>query len=152
MNIDIDSIERYLHDRIPISQAMAVSVMAIDENGVILSAPLHPNINHRSTVFGGSISTLAILSAWTFVHVRLQALALPCQIVIKHNSIDYLKPIAGDFQAHCRTPPPPDWDKFIATIERRGKGRIVLNAEVFTPKGILAANFQGEYVALSHSR
>lgn len=36
-------------------------------------------------------------------------------------------------------------------IDRRGKGRIVLNAEVSTCEGIVAAKFQGEYVALINS-
>lgn len=58
-------VEQYLHQNIPISQQMAVSVVSIDEKGVILAAPLLPNINHHGTVFGGSISNLAILSAWT---------------------------------------------------------------------------------------
>jgi thioesterase domain-containing protein len=79
------------------------------------------------------------------------AVALPCRIVIKHNSIDYLKPIEGDFQAHCLTPTQLDWDKFIAAIDPRGKSRIVLNAEVSPGEGVVAAKFQGEYVALINS-
>jgi thioesterase domain-containing protein len=149
MDINCGSIEQYLHEQIPLSKAMSVLVTSIDKSGVILSAPLSPNINHRSTVFGGSISTIAILSAWTFVHVRLQSLELSCRIVIKSNSIDYLRPIEGDFQAHCLTPPQQDWDRFIALVSRRGKGRISLNVEVSDGE-ILAAKFQGEYVALHH--
>ncbi|MGK7937166.1 MAG: YiiD C-terminal domain-containing protein [Xenococcaceae cyanobacterium] len=70
MNVNCKAVENYLHEHIPISQVMAVSVDSLDESRVILSAPLAPNINHRNTAFGGSISTLAILSAWTFVHVK----------------------------------------------------------------------------------
>ena len=143
MNIDCDTIEQYLHEHIPLSQAMGVSVNSIDERGVMLSAPLLPNINHRSTVFGGSISTIAILSAWTLVHVRLQALNLHYRIVIKSNRIDYLKSIEGDFQAHCLTPPQRDWDQFIASLDRRGKGRIMLNAEV-AAGGVIGAKFRSE--------
>lgn len=71
MEIDCQSVTQSLYDRIPLSQAMAVSVISIAEDGIILTAPLDPNINHRNTVFGGSISTLAILAGWTFVSVRL---------------------------------------------------------------------------------
>ena len=108
MAIDCIAVEQYLHEHIPLSQAMAVSVIAIDDNGVILSAPLAPNINHRNTVFGGSISTLAILSAWTFVHVRLQKLNMSSRIVIQSNSLDYTNPALDDVQAHCLTPEPMD--------------------------------------------
>lgn len=147
MKVDRIAVEQYLHEHIPLSRAMAVSVTAINEGGVILSAPLLPNINHRSTVFGGSISAVAILSAWTFVHVQLQILSVPCQIVIQSNSVEYLKPIEAEFQAHCLTPPQQNWERFIAVVSKRGKGRIILEAEIFS-KGLLAGKFQGEYVAL----
>lgn len=147
MSVDCRAIEQYLHTHIPLSKAMAVSVCSISEHDVILTAPLTPNINHRSTAFGGSISAVAILSAWTFVHVKLQVLAIPCRIVIQSNSLEYLKPIEGDFQARCIAPPQRNWDRFIAMLSRRGRGRIVLDAEVYFD-GELAGKFQGEYVAL----
>jgi thioesterase domain-containing protein len=149
MDVSCTAVEQYLHEHIPLSKAMAVSVSSIDASGVILSAPLQPNINHRSTVFGGSISAVAILCAWTLIHVRLQVLALPCQIVIQSSNIDYTKPIETDFQVHCLTPADRDWDRFIATIARRGKGRLLLDAEVYC-RGLLSGKFQGEYVALGH--
>ncbi|PSB47247.1 YiiD C-terminal domain-containing protein, partial [Chamaesiphon polymorphus] len=67
MSVSCTDVEQYLHEHIPLSKAMAVSVSSIDSSGVILSAPLQPNINHRSTVFGGSISAVSVLSAWTLV-------------------------------------------------------------------------------------
>jgi thioesterase domain-containing protein len=149
VNVNCTDVEKYLHEHIPLSKAMAVSVSSIDSNGILLSAPIQPNINHRSTVFGGSISAISILSAWTLVHVRLQILAIPCQIVIQSSNIDYTKPIETDFQVRCLTPAERDWERFIATIIRRGKGRIVLDAEVYC-RGLLSGKFQGEYVALKH--
>ncbi|MGD1908519.1 MAG: thioesterase domain-containing protein [Leptolyngbyaceae cyanobacterium] len=147
MLIDCAEIEQYLHEHIPMSQAMAVAVEAIAETGVTLSAPLAPNINHRHTAFGGSISTLAILSAWTAVHVGLLREQIPCRIVIQRNSVDYLGPIEGDFQARCLPPTPQAWGKFLRAIARHGKGRINLVAEV-TAGGEVAGRFQGDYVAL----
>jgi len=147
MDIDLAAVEQYLHEHIPLSKAMAVSVTSINENGVILSAPLLPNINHRSTVFGGSISAVAILSAWTFVHVQLQILAIPCRIVIQSNSVEYIKPIQDEFQAHCVTPSQRSWQRFISAVSKRGKGRIVLEVELYA-QGLQVGKFQGEYVAL----
>lgn len=126
---------------------MNVSVVAIDESGAILSAPLLPNINHRSTVFGGSISAVAILSAWTLVHARLQMLSIACRIVIQSSEVEYLKPIERDFQAHCMSPLQPQWERFFATVIKKGKGRITLNAAIYSDSS-LAGKFQGEYVAI----
>ncbi|MEL6231462.1 MAG: thioesterase domain-containing protein [Cyanobacteria bacterium J06636_28] len=144
MAIDCIAVEQYLHEHIPISKAMAVSVTSIDDNGVVLSAPLAPNINHRNTVFGGSISTLAILSAWTFVHVRLQT---PSRIVIQSNSLDYTNPAQGDFQSHCLVPDENTWQRFLSTLSKRGKSRITLSANVYSAT-TLVGKFQGKYVAL----
>lgn len=144
MEIDYAKVEQYLYEHIPLSSAMAVSVTSINESGVILSAPLLPNINHRSTVFGCSISAVAILSAWTFVHVQLQ---IPCHIVIQNNSIEYIKPIKGEFQAHCVAPPRKNWNRFITAVSKRGKGRVMLGVEIYSGR-LLVGKFQGEYVAL----
>ena len=147
MDLSRAAVEQYLYDHIPLSRVMAVSVMSLSEQGVILSAPLDPNINHRSTAFGGSISAVAILSAWTLVHVQLQRLSMPCRIVIQSNSVEYLKPIKADFHAHCIAPPVQDWQRFVATLSKRGKGRIKLNADVYS-QGLLAGKFQGAYAGL----
>jgi len=64
--VTLGELQDYLHEHIPISSAMGVRVVACDESGVRLTAPLYPNINHRATVFGGSASAVAILAAWTF--------------------------------------------------------------------------------------
>jgi len=45
-------LESYLHEHIPLSKAMAVSVAEASVDSVTVSAPLEPNINHRATVFG----------------------------------------------------------------------------------------------------
>jgi thioesterase domain-containing protein len=147
MNVNCRSVEQYLHEHIPLSQSMAVSVISINENGVVLSAPLLPNINHRSTVFGGSISAVAILSAWTLVHIRLQLLSIDCRVVIQSNNVKYIQPIETDFQALCLTPPRQNWERFITAVTKWGKGRILLNAEIYS-SDLLAGKFQGEYVAL----
>ena len=94
---NIIEVESYLHEHIPLSKNMKVKVKQVDKNGITLIAPLTPNINHRSTVFGGSVSALAILAGWTLVHANLQALSLSSRIVIQRNSIEYLQPIDGDF-------------------------------------------------------
>src|SRR4051812_36859489 len=94
-------VERYLHAHIPISSAMGVRVVTAGPNGVTLSAPLAANINHRATAFGGSLSAVAILSAWAWLHVAMRDAGLPSRLVIQRNSVEYLAPIAGDFEARC---------------------------------------------------
>jgi thioesterase domain-containing protein len=147
MAVDLKAVERYLHTHIPLTRAMRVSVEAIDEHGVRLAAPPAPNINHRNTVFGGSAGTLAILSAWTLLHTRLGRTTPPSQIVIQRSSVEYLAPLHGDFQAFCASPDAARWDRFAAALQRRGRGRITLRAEILG-NGAVAGHFEGVYVVM----
>ena len=56
-------LQTYLHQHIPLFQAMQVTVVEASLQQVVLTAPVAPNINHRETVFGGSASAVAILAA-----------------------------------------------------------------------------------------
>lgn len=144
-------LETYLHDHIPLSRAMAVRVVSISDNKVILGAPLGPNINHRDTVFGGSASAVAILSAWSLLHLRLTAAGQPSRLVIQRNSMDYLAPIAGDFTATATNPPDAVWDSFMRMLTRRGVARITVGAELEYESKI-TGRLSGEFVAFGKDR
>ncbi len=117
-------LEQYLHRHIPLTQAMRLRVASAEEEQVVLEAPLEPNINHRDTVFGGSISALATLAAWSLVHVRLDALGMRSRLVIHRNTMEYLRPISGTFVACARIEDEDDWRRFLEALRRRGKARI----------------------------
>lgn len=140
-------LEAYLHSHIPLTAAMQVSVKAIAPDGVAVSAPLLPNINHRETVFGGSISTLAIVSAWGLVHTRLKDQGVSCRVVIRRHAMEYTAPITGEFCAVSRLPDPAAWGPFLKMMERRGKARISVAATVASGGGN-AGEFTGEFVAI----
>lgn len=139
-------LERYLHTHIPLSRAMGMEVRSVDEAGVRLAAPYAPNVNHRGTVFGGSISALAILSAWTLVHLRLREERLAGTIVIQRNSMEYERPIAGEFEAFCPAPPEAEWERFLETLRRRSRARIILRAQL-SGGGEPVGSFMGAFVA-----
>jgi thioesterase domain-containing protein len=142
-------LEKYLYEKIPLSRAMQVAAVEVSEQSVRLRAPLTPNVNHRATVFGGSASTLAILSAWSLLHVRLQGRVSGASIVIQRHSMNYERPITGDFEAHAVLVAPEEWPKFLRTLERWGKARISVMS-LLEYSGEPAGQFNGEFVALVH--
>ncbi len=141
------AIEAYLHAQIPLSAHMGVRVLVCDAAGVTLAAPLSPNVNHRATAFGGSISAVAILAAWTWLHATLQAAGAPARLVIQRNRVEYLAPVMGDFEARCVAPAPAAVEGFLRTWRRRGKSRIELEVTL-TCAGARVATLAGEFVAL----
>jgi thioesterase domain-containing protein len=144
-------LDRYLHEHIPLSRAMHVGVVAADANGVVLRAPLAPNINHRETVFGGSASALAILAAWSLLQLRVMAAGLAPRLVIQRNTMEYEQPIAGDFEAHSSLADPGHWTQFTHMYERKGRARVAVNS-VLHADGQVAGRFTGEFVAIDPHR
>ena len=140
-------LQAYLHGHIPLSAAMQVAVDAADADRVRLRAPLAPNINHRETVFGGSASAVAILAAWSLLHLRLRAAGLASRLVIQRNTMDYERPILGEFTATSSLAAPDAWPRFLRTLERMGKARAEVQA-VLEADGQVVGRLTGEFVAL----
>jgi thioesterase domain-containing protein len=146
--MDARGLQDYLHAHIPLSAAMQVSVRAVDADGVTLAAPLAPNINHRETVFGGSASAVAILSAWSLLHTRMLADGVRARLVIQSNTMDYDKPIFGDFTARSSLAEPDQWPRFMRMLARMRRARLQVNS-VLESDGAVVGRLTGEFVALS---
>lgn len=139
-------LQAYLHQHIPLSAAMEVTVVEASSQRVVLSAPLAPNINHRETVFGGGASAVAILAAWSMLHLRLSAEGLGSRLVIQRNTMDYVAPIDGTFTAVAEAPGTAAWDAFTRMLRRKGVGRIE-QASALHYQGAQAGRLVGEFVA-----
>jgi thioesterase domain-containing protein len=140
-------LERYLHQQIPLSAAMGVRVRMATPERVQLAAPLAPNVNHTDTVFGGSAAALATLSAWALLHLRIARAGLDARLVIQRSSMEYERPIPGDFDAVCRFSDELAWERFRATLARRGRARLTLAAHLVYDAQRMAT-FAGDFVAL----
>jgi len=140
------TLEQYLHRQIPLSAAMQVTVDAAGPDSVILSAPLEPNVNHKSTAFGGSISALGILAAWSLVHLRLLEEGLSCEVVIQSNQMDYDRPITGPFTASSSLPDPAAWPAFLKILTGRGIARIAVRSELMFEAAVVG-RLSGRFVA-----
>lgn len=140
-------LQEYLHDHIPLSRAMQVAVVLVEEDSVVLSAPLAPNINHRETVFGGSASAVAILAAWSLLHTRLRSVGVVRRLVIQRHTMNFDLPISGTFTARSFIAQPAAWQQFMHVLARKGRARItVSSAREF--RSTVVARLEGEFVAL----
>ena len=127
---------------------MGVSIPTATLEAVTVSAPIAPNVNHKRTVFGGSLSAIATLSCWGLVFLNMEQESGVHEVVVTHSDIEYLHPVTTDFTATCTRPDPATWNRFLATLIRRGKARVELTASIHQD-GNLAVRFSGTFAALS---
>jgi len=145
--MDLGAVTDYLHEHIPLTAHLGAVAEYYDGETVRLSAPLEPNLNHRNTAFGGSISALAILSGWTLLHLKLREAGICNRLVIQQSSLDFLDPIADDFRAECTLPPKEAWQRFLNTLRRRGRARIKVESRIVAGAGT-GGRHEGSYVAV----
>lgn len=144
-------LQAFLHAGIPLVRAMEISVVSVSLDSVVLAAPLAPNINQHHTLFGGSASAVAIVAAWSLLHVRMLAHGLEGDLVIQRNGMEYLAPVTGAFTARSFFEPDADWEGFMRMFARRGRARMAIGA-VLEFEGRETGRLRGEFVALARSR
>ncbi|MFT5367841.1 MAG: thioesterase domain-containing protein [Candidatus Latescibacterota bacterium] len=143
----LDDVTAYLHDHIPLTAHMGVSVVGYDEKSVRISAPLEPNLNHRNTAFGGSLSTLGILAGWTLLHLRLKDAGIANRLVIQKSEMDFKRPAMGALEVVCSQTDLVEWNRFTKMIVEKEKSRITLVSEIYSSGEVVAVN-EGIFVSL----
>ena len=142
-----DETTAYLHEHIPITRSLGVRVERYDDQSVRLAAPLARNLNHRATAFGGSLSSIAILSGWLLLHLQLRERGIANRLVIQRSAFDFEAPVDGDFAATSSLPPPATWSRFLATLSRHRAARVTVSSTIASASGI-GGRHEGTYVAV----
>jgi thioesterase domain-containing protein len=142
----LDEITAYLHAHIPITRSLAAAAVLYDGTSLRLAAPLAPNLNHRGTAFGGSMSALAVLAGWALLHVKLRERGIENRLVIQRSTLDFEAPVDGDFVATATLPAPAAWNRFLLTLERHGRARVTVPATIACASGA-GASHEGTYAA-----
>lgn len=143
-----DTLQNYLQEHIPISSAMGVCVETASAVQIVLRAPFANNINHKRTVFGGSLHAVATLACWSLLHVNMvNLLGDNAQIVIASSEVKYLAPVVSDFKAECCMPDVFEWERFIKILKKKGKARLKLCAKILQ-KDQLCVDYSGVFVAI----
>lgn len=148
MSTDSQHLESVLHGDIPLTREMGVEVLDWQGQRLRLRLPLEANVNHKSTMFGGSLYCAAVLAGWGWLHLRLRELGVEDgHIVIQEGQISYPLPVTGPAIAECAPPEDKTWERFIATYQRRGRARLTLRTQVFNAGSAEpAVKFNGQYV------
>ena len=108
MNRDSRYLESVLHHDIPLTREMGLKVVSWQDRQLRLQLPLEANINHKSTMFGGSLYCGAVLAGWGWLHLSLREAGIEDgHIVIQEGHISYPLPVTEDAIAVCDAPDCP---------------------------------------------
>lgn len=141
-------LEDYLLKNIPITAAMGVKVNSASLDKIILQASFSNNINHKKTVFGGSLHAVATLACWSLLHVNTMNLYPgSIQIVIANSEAAFLAPVTSDFKAECCLPDTHTRERFFTTLQKKKKARIKLDAQIWQD-GKLCFDYSGVFAAI----
>lgn len=140
--------QQLLYEQIPITEKMGLKVIEFKPYSVKILAMLEPNLNHKCTAFGGSISSLMTVCGWGAVFANVKDSYPDSHIVIQRGNIEYVSSIDKDFIAECTIEKQEEMRKLLLTYERFGRARITL--DVYCRDGSkLLSKFQGQYAVLS---
>ncbi len=143
----LDEITAHVHAQMPITRSLGARVVRYDGASVRVEAPLAQNVNHFATVFGGSLSAVAILSGWVLLDLALRERGIASRLVIQRSVYDFTAPLGGDFATTSVLPPPAAWDRFLATLARHHTARVTVTTTVEGASGP-GGRHEGTYVAI----
>ncbi len=89
------------HNTIPISEQMGIKLHQYTGRTIETRASLNKNINLHGTMFAGSIFSLATLTGWGMIFLKLKEKGLDGEIVLGDGNIHYHKPITMQPRALC---------------------------------------------------
>ena len=148
MSSDSQYLQNVLHADIPLTRDMGLTVLDWQQQRLRLQLPLDANVNHKSTMFGGSLYCGAVLAGWGWLHLRLREAGIDDgHIVIQEGRISYPLPVTGIAIAVCEAPEEKVWNRFVSTYQRYGRARLGLHTRVFNENSETpAVEFDGQYV------
>jgi len=145
-----EDLQKYIYEHIPIVQKNLLEIKKDDSGSVYIRGFYKDHINHRNSVFGGSISTALILSAWANVRDLLLSRGIANGIiVIQSEEIKFLQLVNKDFIARIQPIHDEKKHKFIGMLNKFGKSRIKIEA-ILTHENETEplAHFFGDFVVV----
>ena len=145
--MSVAELEEMLHRYIPLSRQMGIAVAKLDERRVELMAEAEANRNHRGTIFGGSMISLALLTGWAMLLNAVGDFAVAQRLVVKSTQVDFLQPARQHLRGVCLTPAREVLHEFVQCLNRNAKAMIAVNCSIYDQE-ILAAKVEALYIAI----
>lgn len=137
-------LQKIWHETIPISEQMGIQLYQFSGKTLETRASLNKNINLHGTMFAGSIFSLATLTGWGMIYLKLKEKSLSGEIVLGDGDIHYHKPITMQPRALCNI---ESVDGKFELLTRKKKTAIKLQVDILDGENPVA-EFKGIFWVL----
>jgi len=142
----IQKLQTKLHTEIPLTKFMQLNVCEYTKQQLITTAPLDRNINDKGTAFGGSLSTMTIISSWSLCWLISQELGFDSKnIVVIKNENSYFKPITKDIVCYTKKPTNDEIETLKQKLEKKRSASIKIKSQIIEDENV-CVEFEGIYV------
>jgi len=142
----IKKLQDKLHLEIPLTKLMQLNIKEYNEHELITTAPLSININDKGTAFGGSLSTITIISSWSMCWLISESLGYDSKnIVVIKNTNNYLKPVTKDIFCHTIKPTQKEIQIVKEKLEKKGSASLTIQSKIIEDDQV-CVEFEGVYV------
>ena len=125
---------------------MQFKIEQYNKKELISMAPLAININDKGTAFGGSLSTITIISSWSMCWLISQELGYDSKnIVVIKNTNSYLKPVTKDIHCYTMKPSKKEIEIFKEKLENKRSASLKIVSKIIE-NGETCVEFDGVYI------
>ena len=142
----LEELQKKLHNEIPLTKLMNINIKEYNEKELITTAPLNININDKGTAFGGSLSTMTIISSWSLCWLISKELGFNSKnIVVIKNENSYKKPLTKDIVCYTQKPSQQEIATLKEKLQTKKSASIKINS-IIIENNETCVEFQGYYV------
>ncbi|MFA9374394.1 MAG: YiiD C-terminal domain-containing protein [Poseidonibacter sp.] len=142
----INTLQNKLHKEIPLTKMMDIKINSYTDINLITTAPLDININDKGTAFGGSLSTMTIISSWSMCWLISQELGFDSKnIVVIKNENSYKRPVTKDIVCYTQKPSNEELQILKTKLDKKGSASIKIYSKIIEDDKE-CVSFEGVYV------
>ncbi len=142
----LEELKDRLYSKVPLTKYMQINPEFIDENYLITTAPLKPNINDKGTGFAGSLSTLVTISAWCACFLESSKLGYEKAMiaVIKSNTF-YRAPVTKNLVCKTILPSKNEIEILEKKLKEKKSASLKIKSQILQDEQV-CVDYEGIYV------
>ena len=142
----INELQNKLYNDIPLTKIMEIKIQNYTNQELITTASLGININDKGTAFGGSLSTITIISGWSLCWLISKELGFDSNnIVIIKNETSFRRPVTKDIVCITKKPSKEEIEIVKQKLQIKKSASLKIQSQIIED-GEICVDFEGYYV------